>query len=173
MEMENMTRGHGWRFLDFGRRLERAYNLVDVIRATLATAEVDRVLPSLLEIADSTITYRRRYFSEPRLPAVLDLLLVDAGNPRALAFQLNALRDHARALPKSPESASFEILLERVNALNSQMGEFLPADLEAGGQTEKLKGLLTSIASELTALSDDVTEQYFCHTISQRVEGEA
>ena len=25
MEMENMTRGHGWRFLDFGRRLERGH----------------------------------------------------------------------------------------------------------------------------------------------------
>ena len=27
MEMKNMTRGHGWRFLDIGRRLERAANV--------------------------------------------------------------------------------------------------------------------------------------------------
>ena len=31
--MENMTRGHGWRFLDFGRRLERGTNLVNLLRA--------------------------------------------------------------------------------------------------------------------------------------------
>src|SRR5580704_11096648 len=30
MEMENMTRGHGWRFLDVGRRLERSVNLTSL-----------------------------------------------------------------------------------------------------------------------------------------------
>ena len=29
MEMENMTRGHGWRFLDVGRRLERSVNVIE------------------------------------------------------------------------------------------------------------------------------------------------
>ena len=32
MEMENMTRGHGWRFLDVGRRLERAMNATSLVR---------------------------------------------------------------------------------------------------------------------------------------------
>ncbi len=35
MEMENMTRGHGWRFLNLGRRLERSVNLVGVLRGAL------------------------------------------------------------------------------------------------------------------------------------------
>ena len=35
MEMENMTRGHGWRFLNLGRRLERSVNLVCVLRGAL------------------------------------------------------------------------------------------------------------------------------------------
>ena len=34
MEMENMTRGLGWRFLDFGRRLERAVQIVQLFRAS-------------------------------------------------------------------------------------------------------------------------------------------
>ena len=48
------------------------------------------VLEPLLEIADSSMTYRRRYFARPQLSPVLDLLLVDETNPRALAFQLDA-----------------------------------------------------------------------------------
>ena len=36
MEMENMTRGHGWRFLDIGRRLERSANIVTLIKGALA-----------------------------------------------------------------------------------------------------------------------------------------
>ncbi len=171
MEMENMTRGHGWRFLDTGRRLERAYNLVDLLRAALAASQVNSALPALLEIADSTITYRRRYFSEPRLSSVLDLLLADPGNPRALTFQINALRDHARALPKSQEAASTDILFQRINALSSKAGEVLLVELETS-QAEKIKALLVAVASDLTALSDDVTEQYFCHTITHRVEAQ-
>ena len=37
MEMENMSRGHAWRFLDIGRRLERAINLIANVRAVVAT----------------------------------------------------------------------------------------------------------------------------------------
>ncbi len=35
MEMENMTRGHGWRFLNLGRRLERSVNLIGVLRGAV------------------------------------------------------------------------------------------------------------------------------------------
>ena len=38
MEMENMTRGHGWRFLNLGRRLERSVNLIGVLREALAVS---------------------------------------------------------------------------------------------------------------------------------------
>ena len=36
MEVENMTRGHGWRFLDMGRRLERGQTLTTLLRACCA-----------------------------------------------------------------------------------------------------------------------------------------
>jgi len=39
------------------------------------------------------------------LSSVLDLLVADKGNPRSLAFQLNALTEHATNLPRY-ESAS-------------------------------------------------------------------
>jgi uncharacterized circularly permuted ATP-grasp superfamily protein/uncharacterized alpha-E superfamily protein len=169
MEMENMTRGHGWRFLDFGRRLERAYNLADSIRAALGVAHPDSALPALLEIADSTITYRRRYFAEPRLSSVLELLLGDTGNPRALAFQLNALHEHVRALPRAQEASHAESLAQRVTILTARANELRSA--EPGlDHAEKVKKRLIGIASELTALSDDVTELYFAHTVAQRVQ---
>jgi uncharacterized alpha-E superfamily protein len=169
MEMENMTRGHGWRFLDFGRRLERAYNLVDMLRSALRVNPQSTPLPAVLEFADSAITYRRRYFSEPRLGSVLELLLTDPSNPRAIAFQLNALRDHARHFPSSQgdtTTAALHLRLARVAEKPAEIG--LPSN--DSGDTAALQDALLLIASELTALSDDVTEQYFCHTVSRRVE---
>ena len=63
--MESMTRGDGWRFLDMGRRIERAWQVVDLIRQGLGFAcpRHSGQLEILLEIADSSITYRSRYLT--------------------------------------------------------------------------------------------------------------
>ena len=66
MEMENMTRGHGWRFLDIGRRLERAVNGSRLLRTSFSLGHRHQaMLGPLLEISDSVMTYRRRHFSRP------------------------------------------------------------------------------------------------------------
>src|SRR5205814_1731973 len=76
MEMENMTRGHGWRFLECGRRLERAMNLLEFTQAAIAVdADARVILPQLLELAYSSMTYLRRYFAHPRFGHTLALLL--------------------------------------------------------------------------------------------------
>src|SRR5258706_444489 len=96
MEQENMTRGHGWRFLDVGRRLERATNVTTLVQGGLALeTDGSNALEPVLEIADSVMTYRRRYFAQPQWPTVLDLLLTDETNPRSLVFQINSLAEHA------------------------------------------------------------------------------
>src|SRR5205823_12189085 len=60
LAMESMTRGHGWRFLDMGRKVERSLHMMGLIRATLATvcANEGPLLEALLEIADSSMTFR-------------------------------------------------------------------------------------------------------------------
>ena len=46
------------------------------------------VLNLLLELVDSTMTYRSRYKAIPQLPAVLDLVMADESNPRSLLFKI-------------------------------------------------------------------------------------
>ena len=98
---ESMTRGPGWRFLDMGRRLERAQHTLRLLRRTLVegTGDLIPLLEALLEIADSSMTYRYRYLTTLQLAPVLDLLLADETNPRSVGFQLSALSDHVRMLP--------------------------------------------------------------------------
>ena len=36
MQAENMTRGHGWRFLEVGRRIERALGVINLLHAAAA-----------------------------------------------------------------------------------------------------------------------------------------
>jgi uncharacterized circularly permuted ATP-grasp superfamily protein/uncharacterized alpha-E superfamily protein len=166
MEMENMTRGHGWVFLDLGRRIERGMAVARLVEAALRCAGTREVLlESLLEIADSVITYRRRYFAEPRVAGVLDLLLLDATNPRALAFQLGVLQGHAAKLPSGSNPEGVAQFQQRLTALGEKLSCFGPAefDTEAGARAtaERLAGL----AADLGSLSDLLTHVYFSHIV--------
>jgi len=167
MEMENMTRGHGWRFLDIGRRLERSANMTMLLRASLtAGSPYQAMLGPLLEIADSTMTYRRRYFAEPQLTPVLDLLVADPTNARSLAFQVVQLADHVNQLPRdqaAPSPAQEQRIVTRLSEA------IAGADLDAMGQPEadgslpSIDALLDAIADDLRRLSDTVTFYYFSH----------
>ena len=167
MEMENMTRGHGWRFLDIGRRIERAANMGSLINAALIVqASGLETLEPVLEIADSVMTYRRRYFSQPQWPPALDLLLADETNPRSLAFQIMALADHAANLPQDRgQNAAQHTDALRVRLAKADWPALACAQLTAGGN--ELGELLAQIAADLRRHSDSLTHQYFNHATTR------
>jgi uncharacterized alpha-E superfamily protein len=172
MEMENMTRGHGWRFLDIGRRLERSVNMARLLEASVeAVAMPQTMLGPLLDIADSAMTYRRRYFAQPQFPPVLDLLLADGTNARSLAFQVAVLTDHVAQLPRDKAAPS---LTREQRLIGYVAAELERADLEVLGRPEAdgeytgLTILLRAIDDTLRALSDTITYYYFSHA-EQRV----
>ena len=73
MERENINRGSGWLFMSIGRRLERAiYQARELRVITLPLAEENwPFLELLLEVADSSVTYRSRYYTTLQPLAVL------------------------------------------------------------------------------------------------------
>jgi uncharacterized circularly permuted ATP-grasp superfamily protein/uncharacterized alpha-E superfamily protein len=103
LTMESMTRSPGWRFLDMGRRLERARLVIEGLREFFVLEEGEDTLSLLLDIFDSTLTYRTRYRLLPQRGPVLDLLLLDETNPRSLAFQLESLSRHVEHLPRTTQ----------------------------------------------------------------------
>ncbi|MDB6031212.1 MAG: hypothetical protein JWM16_1550 [Verrucomicrobiales bacterium] len=171
MEMENMTRGHGWRFLEIGRRLERGTQLVAIVQAALkVNAKGAFLLEPLLEIADSSMTYRRRYFSGAQPAPVLDLLLADEGNPRALAFQVAMLLEHLKALPVVPDRPFPEEPARRLESLLSSLRQanFVElTDAAADDKANPLAVLLTDALEALPSLSDAITQVYFTHVEQQ------
>jgi uncharacterized circularly permuted ATP-grasp superfamily protein/uncharacterized alpha-E superfamily protein len=167
MEMENMTRGHGWRFLDIGRRLERALNMATLLRTSVTTSQVQpAILSPLLDIADSAMTHRRRYFAQPQLPPVLDLLMTDPTNARSLAFQVALMGEHVEHLPrdeKAPSPTNEQRVIARMHeALASADLETL-AIPESDAEYGALAALLASLEVDLRVLSDTITYYYFSH----------
>ena len=103
LALESMTRGMGWRFMDMGRRIERAGYMISLLQRFFSVrGKPDgNDLEALLEVADCTITYHARYRTTFHLEPIVDLLLLDELNPRAIGFQLASLMDHVEALPQS------------------------------------------------------------------------
>jgi uncharacterized circularly permuted ATP-grasp superfamily protein/uncharacterized alpha-E superfamily protein len=171
MAAEGTTRGPGWRFLDLGRRLERAAFTLDLLRATVAGPHGDRSLEAVLDVADSTITYRSRYLTSLQAGAVVDLLLTDPTNPRAVAFLVQQVEQHVRKLPKD-KSQALPTQPERL-ALGATTWLKLvdPHDLcrrdEDGGRSQ-LVHVLDHLASDLELLSDAVTTSYLTHATTGR-----
>jgi uncharacterized circularly permuted ATP-grasp superfamily protein/uncharacterized alpha-E superfamily protein len=102
---ESMIRGMGWRFMELGKRIERALQIIATLRClvTPVTDEADQstLLTALLVSMEVLITYRQRGRERRGLELGLELVMLDGSNPRSLLFQLNALQQHLAELPKS------------------------------------------------------------------------
>jgi uncharacterized circularly permuted ATP-grasp superfamily protein/uncharacterized alpha-E superfamily protein len=167
--IESMVRDAGWRFMDAGRRLERAIGLAALLRATVTetrgTAVDSLVLESVLGTAESIITYRFRYRSHAQIETVLDLLLLDAGNPRSLIYQLDRLAEDLNALP-SPADARLRpeqrLVLEAHTALRLTDPAALAASSSDGGRPE-LDAFLSSMLDTLTRVGAAVDDAHFLH----------
>ncbi|MBN9264663.1 MAG: circularly permuted type 2 ATP-grasp protein, partial [Hyphomicrobium sp.] len=162
---ENMTRNYGWSFLDMGRRLERAYNLSEAILTLFIPPpdpeEETSSLLLLLELADSFITYRSRYRLDPMLALVLDLLLLDEANPRALAYQLAAISKHLEALPDARHGVSLaddrRLILSLLTSI--RLADVMAIAEEADRAT--LERLMREQLQVLPELSNAVGRHYF------------
>jgi uncharacterized circularly permuted ATP-grasp superfamily protein/uncharacterized alpha-E superfamily protein len=100
LAQENMTQLAGWRFLELGRRIERAVLTCRLTRCFAEPGAPDGSLDLLLELADSQISYRQRYVMIAAHKPVVDLVMLDPNNPRSVEFQLERIETHLGALPK-------------------------------------------------------------------------
>ncbi len=164
MELENMTRGHGWRFLDVGRRLERGKNLLSTIIA-MHEAEPggETMLAPLLEYTDSSMSYRRQHFARPELPTTLEFLLTETNNPRALAFQMKSLRHHLTRLPDASEDSAERQKFESLATALAAADFPLLGARARNGDTEELLVVLQDLDQGFWELSDLLSSHYFSH----------
>jgi uncharacterized circularly permuted ATP-grasp superfamily protein/uncharacterized alpha-E superfamily protein len=156
--LDGMTRDLGWRFMSLGRRMERLQFQSVVLQRALAMDE-NGSLDWLLELSDSIITYRVRYRAQPEWLPVLDLLLRDETNPRSILFQLDGILGTLKKITQTHGVCGehqLAPLREELIALDPG------ADLNHGNA--KLSGLLNRIQLASTALSEQISVQFFSYT---------
>jgi uncharacterized circularly permuted ATP-grasp superfamily protein/uncharacterized alpha-E superfamily protein len=83
---DRMTRDEPWRLLFAGRHIERVTAMTSILRVVADKGQL--ATPAgfdlLLQLFDSTLTYRSLYPGRLEVPALLDLLVVEPTNPRGL-----------------------------------------------------------------------------------------
>jgi len=173
-ELENMTRGPGWHFLGLGRRIERSLQTIGMFRSIIVPLAghpqspfSSIMLEMLLEVADSSMTYRARYFTTLQTAPVLDLLMNDKLNPRSLAFQLCDLSEHGTYLARA--RLGMEWPGARQRRVEDAASKLIDADvLNLSLHRQPLDDYLAALDHSLTVFSDALTNIYFSHAEMER-----
>lgn len=157
---ENMVRGGGWRFLELGRRVERAIAITGEVGIALGVppARIEAELRLVLELCDSALTYRSRYFDTLQPAPVLDLVLADPGNPRGLAFQLQQMRAQLAAQEGGSRLAA------QADALQEEAVGIVAAVLAAADQSAAASagaGRITALVGGLEDLAEQIARRFF------------
>ncbi len=162
--LDDMTQDDGWRLMMVGRRLERLQFLAELLAQRLHRGETpsQSELEWLLDIGDSTITYRTRYLAAPRLGSTIDLLVFDQSNPRALAFQWHAIEYSLLRVAASLGGAPDDTLDEAVALVEEMQLSAIEGDsARAVRARQGLAEQLSALGVAAGKLSDRLSLKHF------------
>jgi uncharacterized circularly permuted ATP-grasp superfamily protein/uncharacterized alpha-E superfamily protein len=179
LAQESITRTLGWRFLQIGRRIERAWQTAELLRAMLVRGTATRkgelptsiderpILEAVLEACDSLMTYRSRYLLRLEPAATIDLLITDETNPRSILFQLERIAEVMGPLPTEVDevalSADRRLALDLLHTVRMAQPMLL-AKQNPSGVRESLDKLLETLTERLPELSNEIAARYLIHT---------
>ncbi|HEV7720710.1 MAG TPA: alpha-E domain-containing protein, partial [Iamia sp.] len=137
------------------------------------TATDSLVLESVLSGTESIITYRRRYRSHGQLETLLDLLVLDPGNPRSLAHQVSLLGVAVDALPDRDGdgrlSPAGRHVLETATAVRvADTRALATTDAVDGRDRPALAEFLDGQVAGLRRAADAISSAHFTPILPQR-----
>jgi uncharacterized circularly permuted ATP-grasp superfamily protein/uncharacterized alpha-E superfamily protein len=152
LAQENMTQLAGWRFLELGRRIERAVLTCRLARCFAESGAPEGSLDVLLELADSQISYRQRYVMIAAHAPVVDLVMLDPNNPRSVMFQLDRIETHLGALPRHNATGRLSPVQQIAASIATRLRTAQAAGID--------DALIVDIEQSLMRLSDAISTSY-------------
>ncbi|WP_238291061.1 circularly permuted type 2 ATP-grasp protein [Caballeronia novacaledonica] len=173
---DRMTRDQAWRLLFIGRHIERVSTMATILRvvAERGTLASPAGFDLLLQLFDSTLTYRSLYPGRLEVPALIDLIVVDQTNPRGLYGVYARLRTKldeiaaAAGGARRAQATRFADLLVHADALPDLTAL---CDTDENGLHDALIALCDRLVASVFAASNEVSARYFSHanTLSAQV----
>lgn len=162
--LDAMNRDAGWRFLSLGRRIERLQLLakaLDVVVQQLlqanaqdtASNEINHPLDWLLDLTDSSGSFRSQTTGIASWRAMRNIVLLDATNPRSLRFQVEGIQQALQRL--GVDAGSTLVGLEQSGI---QLTEWAIGGLP---DLTQLRLTFSLLSQEASALNDLLATRYF------------
>ena len=162
-QTDRMTRDDGWRLLSIGRHIERLDFLAFAMQVALecGTLNEQAGFDGVLALFDSTISFHAQYQQSRTIEALLELLIVNPDNPRALGWVAHTLRGRLARMGHLSEG--------RTEALAQAVPRLIDTDLgllcdEAQGTTPALQDLLQACRDAARNTSDSLNTLFFAHS---------
>lgn len=161
-QTDRMTRDDGWRLLSVGRQIERLDTLSHALAVSFEAGLMrsDEGFALVLALFDSTITYRARYQARREVLPLLHLLVLDADNPRSIAWVARTMRERLLKLARHDPAWA--------EAVGAQLPR--PEDWRLSSLCEAVQGHFVEVESRLRecseaalALSSEIGRHLFSH----------
>ena len=164
---DGMTRGHGWRFLDLGKRLEHGIITLKIIKNLLKnkTDNEKSMLNALLAVGDGSLTYFRRYGTKLNAAAILDLLLCDESNPHSVAFHAMEIEKIVNQLPLAKENVFLAPLDREILRLTSalRLADVHALVKDENGRRSTLSNYCDERIKEFENIGELLSREYLNH----------
>ena len=164
LQTDRMTRDDGWRLLSIGRHVERLGFLSHALTTGFAHGAVhhDGGFEAMVALFDSTITFHGEYQQSHDIAPLVDLLVLDRDNPRALAWVAHTLRGRlAKLAGSAPDQLG--LLSHSVPDPNEWHLETL-CDTGDDGAYANLTDLLAGCSEAAYQVSEEINATYFTHS---------
>ena len=170
-QTDRMSRDDGWRLLSIGRLIERLNTLATALIRGFETGAVfeDGGFSAMVALFDSTITFNAQYQQRRDIPALLDLLVLDSDNPRALAWVVQTLRGRLAKLAGCAPGELSDMSHSLPNPSHWMLADLCdstPAGSSKPRRYDHLHDLLEACCQAALELSDTLSRRYFSHADS-------
>ncbi len=179
---ESVVHGPAWRFGEVGRRLERAFGVIDGVRGAFGLGrgldrgtglfspgwadgddhrfdfQRQRVIELILASNESLVAYRRRHRSDVEFAAAVHLVVADVHNPRAAASAIREVGQQAELL-------DWATGVEETSRLLSILDSASFATVESTAE------VLADVFDGCDRLARDVVGSYLAAPVDPRVMG--
>ena len=162
---DRMTRDEAWRLMFAGRHIERVWAMTSILRVVAMQRQLatPAAFDLLLQLFDSTLTYRSLYPGRLEVPALIDLLVIEPTNPRGLYGVYARLRSKLDDISRAAGGTRHRLFSDMLPSASTLPSLEQLCTTDGNGMYAELVSLCDRLAMAVTAAANEISARYFSH----------
>jgi len=169
---DRMTRDEAWRLVFVGRHIERVITMATFLRTAAEHGQIATPggFDLLLQLFDSTLTYRSLYPGRFEVPPLIDLLVVEPTNPRGLYGVFKRLCAKLVEISLAANRAGHGDFHQATRFAASLRGLETLCTTDAQARYTEVIAACDELADHVSAAAHEISARYFSHAKTQSLQ---